>query len=86
MTIQAILFIVLVGAFYGSLFHTITGGNAFTIFVDILISVAGFFVGHLAGNIIGTELFRIGVINFGWGTFMSFIFLAAGAFISNPFF
>ena len=86
MTIQAVLFIFLVAAFYGSLFHLITGGNIFTMFVDIIISTAGFFAGHFIGNIIGTELVRIGVINFGWGSLTSFIFLVIGGLISRPLF
>lgn len=86
MTIQAILFIILVSAFYGCLFNLIIGGNVFSIFIDILIAVAGFFAGQFVGNIIGRELIRIGVINFGWGTVVSFVFLVIGAAISNPLF
>ena len=86
MTIQAILFIFLVAAFYDSLYHLITGGNFFMLIIDILISSAGFFAGHFIGNIIGTELIRIGVINFGWGSLTSFIFLVVGGLISRPLF
>ena len=86
MTIQAILFILLVSAFYGCLFHTIVGGNVFSIFVNILISIAGFFFGQFIGNVIGKELIHIGVINFGWGTATSFIFLLIGGAISHPLF
>ena len=86
MTIQAILFILLISAFYGCLFHVITGGNVFSIFVDIFIAIAGFFAGQFIGYVIGRDLFRIGVINFGWGTVASFIFLMIGGFISHPMF
>ena len=86
MTIQAIIFILLVSAFYGCLAHLIFGGNVFMIFVDILIAAAGFFIGHYIGNIIGRELFQVGVINFGWGTFVSIISLVVGGFISHPIF
>ncbi len=86
MTIQAILFILLVSAFYGCLFHAIVGGNVFSIFIDILIAIAGFFAGHFVGNVIGREILRVGVINFGWGSFVSFIFLAIGMVISHPLF
>ncbi len=86
MTIQAILFILLISAFYGCLFHVITGGNVFAIFIDILIAVAGFFVGQFIGNIVGKEFFHVGVINFGWGSFTSLIFLMIGGFISHPLF
>lgn len=86
MTIQAILFIVLVSAFYGCLAHLIAGGNVFSIFVNILIAIAGFFVGQFLGNTIGREFFRFGVINFGWGTGMSIVFLVIGIFISHPLF
>lgn len=86
MTIQAILFILVISAFYGCLFHVITGGTVFAIFVDILIAVAGFFAGQFVGNIIGKEFFRVGVINFGWGTLTSFIFLLIGGFVSHPLF
>jgi len=86
MTLQAILFIILVSAFYGCLFNLITGGNVFSIFVNILIATAGFFVGQFVGNVIGREFLRVGVINFGWGSIISFIFLAIGSAISHPLF
>ena len=86
MTIQAVLFILLVSAFYGCLFHVITGGNFFSIFIDILIAVAGFFAGQVIGNLIDREFIRVGVINFGWGSFTSFIFLVVGGFLSHPLF
>ena len=86
MTIQAILFILLISAFYGCLFHVITGGNVFTILIDILISTAGFFAGQFVGSVIGREPFRFGVIYFGWGSFISIIFLLIGYAISNPLF
>ena len=86
MTIQAILFIVLIASFYGCLFHLITGGNVFSIFVDILISIAGFFAGHFMAFLIGRELIPLGVINFGWGTGGSILFLFIGGLISHPLF
>lgn len=86
MTLQAILFIILVSAFYGCLFNLITGGNVFSIFVNIMIAIAGFFVGQFVGNVIGREFLRVGVINFGWGTIISFIFLVIGSAISHPLF
>lgn len=86
MTIQAILFIILAASFYGCLAHVILGGNVFSIFVYILISIAGFFVGHFIGNIIGWNFFRIGMINFGWGSAVSILFLVIGGLISHPLF
>lgn len=86
MTVQAILFILIISAFYGCVFHLITGGNVFSIFVDILIAIAGFFAGHFLGNVIGRELIQLGVINFGWGTAISIVFLLVGGFISHPLF
>lgn len=86
MTIQAILFILLVSAFYGCLFHVITGGNVFTIFINIAIAIAGFFAGQFVGSVIGREPLRLGVIYFGWGSMVSFLFLAIGYFISHPLF
>ena len=86
MTIQAILFILLVSAFYGCVAHLIFGGNVFSIFINILIAIAGFFVGHFIGNIIGREFIQVGMINFGWGTFLSIIFLTVGGFLSHPIF
>lgn len=86
MTIQAILFILLVSAFYGCLAHLIAGGNVFSIFVNILIAIGGFFVGQFLGDAIGREFFRFGVINFGWGTFASILSLVIGTVISHPLF
>ena len=86
MTIQAILFILLVSAFYGCLFNFVTGGNVFSILVNILIAIAGFFVGQFVGDIIGRELIQIGMINFGWGSAVSFFFLMIGLVISHPLF
>ena len=86
MTIQAILFILIISAFYGCLFHVITGGNFFTMIVDIFIAIAGFFTGQFIGNIVGREVLRVGVINLGWGTAISIVFLIVGGMISRPLF
>ncbi|MBQ6341776.1 MAG: hypothetical protein IJI41_01500 [Anaerolineaceae bacterium] len=86
MTVQAILFIILVSSFYGCLYNLITGGNIFSIFVDILIAIAGFFAGQFVGNVFGVKLLQLGTINFGWGTIVSFIFLMIGGAISHPLF
>ena len=86
MTIQAILFILLVSAFYGCVAHLIFGGNVFSIFVNILIAIAGFFIGHFIGDIIGKEFIQVGMINFGWGTLLSIISLVVGGFLSHPMF
>lgn len=86
MTIQAILFILILSAFYGCLFHLITGGNFFTMIIDILIAAGGFFAGQFIGNLVGKEFIRVGVINLGWGTAVSFIFLVVGSMVSRPLF
>ena len=86
MTTASILFIFLVSAFYGCLFHLITGGNVFSIFVNIIIALLGFFAGHFFGNIIDREFIRLGVFNFGWGSMGSIIFLMVGGMISHPLF
>ena len=86
MTTASILFILLVSAFYGCLFHLITGGNVFSIFVDIVIALLGFIGGHYFGILIDKEFIRLGVINFGWGSAGSFIFLVIGGMISHPLF
>ncbi|MBQ6518225.1 MAG: hypothetical protein IJI14_05870 [Anaerolineaceae bacterium] len=86
MTIQAFIFIILISAFYGCLFHVITGGNFFSILINILIATAGFFAGQFVGSIIGHEILRLGVIYFGWGSAVSVIFLTIGYLISHPLF
>lgn len=86
MTIQAIFFILILSAFYGCLFHLITGGNFFMMIMDIIIATAGFFSGQFIGNLVGREFIRVGVINLGWGTVISFIFLLIGSMVSRPLF
>lgn len=54
--------------------------------MDMVIATGGFFAGQFIGNVIGRELIQVGVINLGWGTIISFIFLLIGSMVSRPLF
>ena len=86
MTIPAFIFGLLVAAAYACIYHLIIGENVFTLFIYILVSAAGFFLGNWLGWLIGKEILVIGVFSFGWATLISFMFLAVAGLLSHPLF
>jgi hypothetical protein len=82
MTYPSLLFGMLISTIYGTLFHLWRGGGLGRLLLYLILGWAGFWVGHSLAAYLGWEFDRIGPLHVGAGTAASFIFLAAGYWLS----
>ena len=68
---------------YGALFHLIIGGNLRSFLLYILTSWVGFAIGHIVGDLLNLEVFKLGSIHLFSASLGSWIALIAGRFLSN---
>jgi hypothetical protein len=60
----------------GSLFHLFIGGDFKKLILYLITSWVGFWLGNFAGNQLGIQILKIGLINLGFAISGSMIFLA----------
>ncbi len=65
MTIPGLILGTVVGALIGGLLHLLVGGNLGRLILYLIFSVAGFWAGHIAGEILGWTFFSVGPVHFG---------------------
>lgn len=82
MTIPSVLFGIAVSTLYGALFHFWRGGDKKRLILYILLSWAGFWIGHFVGTAMGWSFAEIGPLNFGMATLGSLILLGVGYWLS----
>lgn len=82
MTLPSIIFGLVLSALYGAVFHLWRGGKIGRLFLYIIISVVGFWIGHALGGYLGWNFANIGPLNAGMGTAGSVIFLFVGHWLS----
>ncbi len=73
--ITTIIFGILLAIFCGALYHLIRGGSSNRLAVNLLISIAGFWLGDYFATFIDWSFFEIGLLNAGIGVIFSLIFL-----------
>ena len=81
LTLPAIIFACLFASLYGVLFHLILGGGSWRLLSYVLLSWAGFAVGHFLGLAREWIFFMLGSLNFGMATVGSVAFLIVGHLI-----
>jgi len=67
MTTPAFIYSFLVATFLGSAFHFLKGGGGGRFVLLLILSWAGFIVGHLLGSIWGIDFLMIGPVSGGFG-------------------
>ena len=75
MTIPAIFLGLLIASLYGAAFHLWRGGTGKKLLLYCILSVLGFWTGHLLAFLTGWSFARLGPIHLGFATLGSFIFL-----------
>lgn len=65
MTIPGLILGTVVGALIGVLLHLIVGGNLGRLLLYLIFGFAGFWVGHIAGEILGWTFFSVGPVHMG---------------------
>ncbi len=83
MTFPAIIFGIVLSTIYGTAFHFWKGGSLGRLFLYILISWLGFWIGHIVGSALGWTFAAAGPIDAGMATLGSFAFLFVGEWLSR---
>ncbi len=82
MTIPAVLFGVLVSTFIGAAFHLWKNGGVGRLILYVLLAWAGFWAGHIIGQMLGWTIFSIGPLHFGTALLGCGLFLGVGYWFS----
>ena len=82
MTFPSIIFGTVLACLLGALFHLWKGGKLFRLVLYILLSVAGFWTGHVVGNYLGWRFAEVGALNAGMAALGSAVFLFVGHWLS----
>ncbi len=83
MTFPAIFFGIVLSSVYGTAFHLWKGGSLNRLFLYIVLSWLGFWIGHIVGGALGWSFAAAGPINAGMATFGSAVFLFGGEWLSR---
>jgi len=83
MTIPAIVFGVLLSTVYGTAFHFWKGGSLSRLFLYVILSWLGFWIGHIVGGALVWNFGAVGPINAGMATIGSAVFLFVGEWLSR---
>jgi hypothetical protein len=83
MTLPAIVFGIVLSTVYGTAFHFWKGGSLTRLFLYIMLSWLGFWIGHFVGGALGWSFVAAGQINAGMATLGSAVFLLVGEWLSR---
>ena len=83
MTLPAIVFGIVLSTVYGTAFHVWKGGSLYKLFLYVILSWLGFWIGHFIGVKLGWNFAAAGPINAGMATLGSAVFLFVGEWLSR---
>lgn len=72
-----------VALFYGAAFHLWRGGGFRRLLLFLMLSLAGFTAGQIAGAVFGLTFWQVGLVLLGPATFGSLLFLFVGNWLFN---
>jgi uncharacterized membrane protein YeaQ/YmgE (transglycosylase-associated protein family) len=81
MNIPTLIFGGLIATLYGAIFHLVRGGSLWRLVTYILLSWAGFWLGHFLAERFDISIINLGSLNLGIATISSFIFMLIGYWI-----
>jgi len=82
MTLPALVFGFVVSTLYGVVFHFWKGGGLGRLLLYIILSWAGFLLGHLVGSGVSLVFIDVGPLHLGWASLGSFAVLGVGYWLS----
>lgn len=82
MTLPAFLFGFLISVMIGAAFHLWKGGGLFRLILYLVLSIAGFWTGHLISVSIGWDFVRLGPLRLGFAILGDLIVLGVGYWLS----
>ena len=83
MTLPALLFAILIASLYGALYHLVRGGGFWRLLLFLVLSLAGFALGHVIGLWRGWVWFPLGAVNLGPSSVGSLLILLLGDWLSQ---
>jgi hypothetical protein len=83
MTLPALLFGILLAAFYGALFHVWKGDALKRLFLYLFLAEIGFWGGHVLAAFLHWNFATIGPLNAGLATLVCFLTLFVGRWLSQ---
>jgi len=83
MTAPALVYSFLMASFLGAVFHFWKGGGGRKLVLSLMLSWAGFYLGHLLGSSWDIEILMIGPVFGGFGVLGSILLLLIGNFVSQ---
>lgn len=83
MTLPTLLFAFLVALFYGVVYHLIRDGGFWRLILYVVLSVAGFAIGHFVGLWRGWVFVPLGSLNLGMSSVGSLLILVFGDWLSR---
>jgi hypothetical protein len=83
MTFPTLLFALLVAVFYGVLYHLIRNGGFWRLVLYLVLSIAGFAIGHFIGIWRGWLFIPLGSLNIGMSSIGSLFVLIVGDWLSR---
>ncbi len=82
MTLPAFIFGIFVAILMGGIFHFWRGGNLGRLLLYIILSIVGFWIGHIVAAVFGWSLVDVGPLHLGMGVFGSLVTLGFGYWLS----
>jgi len=82
MTFPAVVFSFFIATLLGSLLHLWRGGSLVHLLIYLVLSLIGFFGGHILAGFLSFNFIRLGAINLGFGILGSLALLSLGYWIS----
>jgi hypothetical protein len=82
MTIPGLILGTLVGALIGGLLHLLVGGHIGRLFLYLIFGFAGFWLGHIAAEILGWTFLSYGPVHVGLGVLFSLAVTGLGYWLS----
>jgi hypothetical protein len=83
MTFPSLFFALLVASFYGLLYHLIRNGGFWRLVLYLVLSIAGFAIGHFIGLWRGWVFVPLGSLNIGMSSIGSLFILILGDWLSR---
>ena len=83
MTVPAFVYSFLLATLLGSIFHFRKGGGGRKLLLALILSWAGFYLGHILGASWELEFLMIGPVYAGFGVLGSMFLLLTGNFVSQ---
>ena len=79
-----LIFGFIIATMVGAGFHIWRGGGPGKLFFFLVLSWAGFAVGHFTAQLLGWSFLRVGALNMAMGVISALLFLLIGAWLGKP--